>query len=108
MSILIDKAFNEKIVEVESGLTFRIELPENPTTGYRWAPIDTDHEMFELIDSSYSTRERPAIGEGGMRSFLFRVIRPGTADLRLELRRPWEEGKRGIERFSVTIRSREG
>lgn len=79
-----------------------LRLPENATTGYRWAveqaggPVLALHEQTARYPSS-------AVGSGGEAIFRFRVAAAGSGELALTLRRGWEGAAAAIQRFAVTI-----
>jgi predicted secreted protein len=71
------------------GETFRIELEESPTTGYRWEmPVDQPATV-EVRNSSF-TPANLSIGGGGVRVFTLVATAQGTTKLRGVLRRAWE------------------
>jgi len=89
-----------KTVDVHVGEKFAIRLHENPTTGYRWQVKDGLNALpseVHLVDSSYqkpatNPGERPKIGAGGIRQFVFEVRHGGDGFVVLEYARPWEHG----------------
>jgi predicted secreted protein len=90
---------HERRVEVGAGTVLTVRLPEQPTTGYRWA-IESAGGLEPGGD-----RVEPggAIGGAGTRELLFRATRQGTHELRLKLWREWEGEASVIDRFAVTI-----
>ena len=72
------------------GDRIRIELPENPTTGFRWQVETVDAAVLRLAATDFQPSASAAIGGGGLGVFHFDVIGSGSADLRLELKRSWE------------------
>ncbi len=65
-----------------------VELPENPSTGYRWQPA-VDPEALEVTGDSYHA-STGRVGAPGVRRLTFRVRSAGPARLRIEKRRSWE------------------
>ena len=69
----------------------RIELEANPTIGYRWDFTDAAASgSLELEQEQY---ERPASalpGAQGKSVWTFRAVKPGSARLVFQYRRPWE------------------
>jgi inhibitor of cysteine peptidase len=79
-----------------------VELPEQPTTGYRWH-VDEPKGALVLEADRFSAEEGAAIGGGGTRMFTFRAARPGAARLRLRLYREWEAESAPLEELSALI-----
>lgn len=71
------------------GEELRFDLPENPTTGYRWQLQVTGDTLHERTPPSYAPATT-AIGAGGTRTFRFIATQPGTATIRATLARVWE------------------
>ncbi|WP_445548438.1 protease inhibitor I42 family protein [Frankia sp. CiP1_Cm_nod1] len=63
------------------------ELPETPTTGYRWQ-AQTDPALLRAIGDRYEGPTEPR-GAGGMRIFTFEPLQPGPVLLRLVKKRSW-------------------
>jgi len=67
-------------------------IPENPTTGYRWAVAKSpDPEVVEITSSHYEGPREARPGAGGMRMYVFRAVGRGRTELVLDYRRPWME-----------------
>ena len=88
--------------DMKVGETFEVELPENPTTGYRWYLRSSGGSLLQLQDDSFQASGETTCGAGGMRRWCFRAVQPGSSDFEMEYRRSWE--KRPAEAFSLTIR----
>jgi inhibitor of cysteine peptidase len=101
-SILTEKD-NEKEVEASVGTQVRIELPENPTTGYQWKVCDLNGEALALKSDDYVPGHPSAIGGGGIRQFVFEVMSPGETKLCLKNMRAWEGEEAAVKTFAVTI-----
>lgn len=69
-----------------------IELPANPTTGYRWNLAGQIPDCLELVQQEYVPDEATegAVGAGGQEVYTFRAVGKGTARLVFEYRRSWE------------------
>lgn len=98
--LLIDQKQNGGEIAVSVGEKFGVELPENPTTGYRWklqSPGDPAlqvlEEVFEPSSSTY--------GSGGARRWTLAAERSAVAILRAELGRSWQT--QAIQTFSLTV-----
>ncbi len=92
-------------VEIRVGEELTIRLPENATTGYRWAPDRTDEALLELGPSEPDYPDS-APGRGGEVVFRLRAKRAGATEIALKYWRDWE-GDASIERrFRIRIEIR--
>jgi inhibitor of cysteine peptidase len=80
-----------------------IELPENPTTGYRWSLRSKVEPVLRLDRDSFQSAADSRPGAGGNRHFEFTAAATGSARILLWNWREWEgEGSVAL-RYSVTI-----
>jgi inhibitor of cysteine peptidase len=92
------------LVRVPVGTLLDVRVPENPTTGYRWAVVGEDGEeeaVLPLAEDSYEGGG--AVGSSGTRLLRFRASRPGRASLHLVHRRPWEGDVSDADRFDLDV-----
>jgi inhibitor of cysteine peptidase len=101
--IAIDESWNGREVELTLGESVDLQLPENPTTGYRWHLRSPLEPVLQLQHDSF---EGPGgtCGGGGVRHWCFHIAREGAVTLEMEYRRSWET--RAIRTFTVTIHAR--
>jgi inhibitor of cysteine peptidase len=104
--IAIVRGDRGKTFEVSQGDVISLRLEENPTTGYQWEIDALDEQVVDLQDSNYLMIPGMGVGGGGMRTFTFKARSPGTAQVRLKLRREWESNDAAIDRFEVTLQVR--
>ncbi len=90
------------VVSVRVGDTLRVELEENPTTGYRWQAQPVEGGVLEPAGTQYNPGGQVA-GAGGTAWLHFRAARPGRATLRLELRRPWDSAGPAWQTFEAQV-----
>ena len=102
MTLHLRESDNGTSVRVPRSEEVVLELAENPTTGYRWT-IETTGDAINEIESNYVPSSGTAIGGGGRRSVRFFAVHPGTAEIRVALRRSWEPPERSLKQFAVTI-----
>ena len=78
--------------DLTAGESFEVRLAENPTTGYTWAVLKIPEGLLRLETESLETEPAdPRIaGRGGTKVFVFKALQPGSGELVLRLRRPWE------------------
>lgn len=89
-------------VPAHVGDVLTLQLPENATTGYRWAPDTYDAKALAIVEE---TADYPsaAVGSGGEAVFRFRVVRAGSSALVLKYWRHWEGATSIQRRFTVTV-----
>ena len=102
MPQVLTAADSGKTLEVSSGDTLSIQLPENPTTGYRWA-IQTSDDLSLKLQSSEFSSQSAGVGAGGQRHFTFQATSSGTAHLQLKEWRQWEGDRSILNRFELTV-----
>lgn len=84
-----------------SGGSVRIELPETPTSGYRWE-LATDDPAITVVESPFAQSQGGRMaGAAGIRTFVVSIKRRGKFQLDFVLRRAWEPN--ALERRSVEI-----
>ncbi|MGB8502957.1 protease inhibitor I42 family protein [Mycobacterium sp.] len=102
MTITLTERDDGGRVRAHVGDTIEVRLPENASTGYRWALDDLDTHLFELSEAG-ATYPHEAIGSGGEAWFRITVLAPGNAAVRLKYWRQWE-GEGGVaKRFTVEV-----
>jgi len=101
-----DDSFNGRQVELRTGETLAVTLSENASTGFRWTIPPEVARKFEKVlrekETSVEGTPNPP-GSRGVRHFYFEVLEPGTADLELQYRRPWETGKAPARKFKLHV-----
>lgn len=93
---------NGRRVPARAGDVVEVRLPENATTGYRWALDSQDGAVIQAQDTA-ANYPSAAVGSGGEAIFRFRVVGAGSASLALKSWRHWEGDKSVVQRFAVTI-----
>lgn len=89
----LDVSLNEEI---------RLELPENPTTGYGW---ELQHDAsLTLVSADYVPGT--AVGAGGARQFILRMEKPGESTLRAIHKRGWNGEESITARLAIVIRAK--
>lgn len=67
-------------------------LPEVPSSGYLWRPTDIPDNL-DLVRDEYKPLSAEVLGGSGLHRFVFSVTQSGEQRIRLELGRPWQQGK---------------
>ncbi|HEY7431804.1 MAG TPA: protease inhibitor I42 family protein [Streptosporangiaceae bacterium] len=77
-----------------------IRLPENPSTGYQWSVAELGGPL-EIVSNEYVMAGQIVPGAAGERVVVVRPRAPGSARLRLQLKRSWERDS--VDRFDVGV-----
>jgi inhibitor of cysteine peptidase len=84
-------AAEPKPIKVTVGQEFKVSLPSNATTGYRWQFVKTpDEKALKLLREDYEHPESNLVGAGGKQTWTFRALAYGKTTLELGYVRPWE------------------
>ena len=103
MPVTISKADNGKTFTLSPGDTLVIQLPENPTTGFRWKEESSDQSVLALQTSDFSAAPKAAVGGGGTRQLTLKGQKAGTAQVSLKLQRSWLGDSSTRDDFEVTV-----
>jgi inhibitor of cysteine peptidase len=96
---------NERTIDIAAGDTVRITLPENATTGYRWAIDHVDSEVIETVGSE-PHYAGDAVGAGGDVTFTFKSRKSGSGEIVLKYWRHFEGDASVRKRFRVRLNAR--
>lgn len=102
--IVVTRSDRGRTIDARPGdvIVFRIE--ENLTTGYSWQIESGEGTVAALEESKYVEAAGMKMGCSGMRLLRFVALAPGSQEVRLQLRRPWDPPDKAIEQFAITIR----
>src|SRR5215510_7301373 len=94
--LLLTEKDEGRTVDIRVGQELRVSLPENATTGYRWATEQYPEAFIEAIaiEPRYTAN---SVGSGGLVAFVFRGAKAGSGEIVLKHWRHWE-GERSITR----------
>src|SRR5262245_13459650 len=98
--LVIDQSRNDSAADIAVGETLRIQLSENPTTGFRWQLQADGAPALRLLQDTFEA-SGSAPGGGGSRCWTFAADHPGSIELRIELRRSWQP--QPVSRFGITV-----
>lgn len=90
-------------VHASANTPFTIEIPSNPTTGYRWQVAALPGSV-EVLDSSFRAKPEARPGDGGTAVFRLVATEPGDYAVELVLGRAWESAP--VERRTVLVQVR--
>ena len=103
MSVLLTAADNGKTVELHVGDDAVLRLPENATTGYRWAVDPADPNLVEIAEGEYITTPN-RVGAGGEAQWIVHAKAAGATQVKLKHWREWEGERSIIDRFEILLR----
>ncbi|HMD99549.1 MAG TPA: protease inhibitor I42 family protein [Terriglobia bacterium] len=101
--IHINADSNGREVSAAVGETLEISLAENRTTGFRWELKSKAETACILVKDAAEPAKGPP-GKGGTHRWQFQAVRPGTGEIELEYRRPWERDAPPQRTFQITVR----
>jgi inhibitor of cysteine peptidase len=107
--VQVDDSFNGSQVELHVGETLEINLSENASSGFQWLiPREAVRKLEKILHERGSAAEGADSppGKPGVRHFYFEALGPGTVELELHYRRPWETAKPPARKFKLRIRVR--
>ncbi|MBS0385437.1 MAG: protease inhibitor I42 family protein [Proteobacteria bacterium] len=110
VAIRINAAQDGQTVQVGVNQRFAVELVGIPTAGYVWQPAQMPAFLTRAGDASGPTiaaQNQPGYAGGNhWEVLMFAATGPGTGELVLEQRRPWETNEPPAHVFRVTIVAR--
>jgi predicted secreted protein len=81
---------NGKSITLTKGQVIKVQLNENPTTGYRWEP--TVSSGIQVTDDTYVTSASRRMGAGGIHTWTLKITGSGDQHFNAEYKRSWESG----------------
>ena len=96
---------NDRTIDLAVGDAVRISLPENATTGYRWAIDRVDDDVIEAAGSEPHYAGN-AVGSGGDVTFIFKGRKSGSGEIVLKYWRHFEGDASVQKRFRVRLNTR--
>ncbi|HVK80091.1 MAG TPA: protease inhibitor I42 family protein [Verrucomicrobiae bacterium] len=110
VAVRITAAQAGQTIEVGVNQRFAVELVGVPTAGYVWAPAQVPAFVTaagETTGNTTQAQSRPGfVGGNHWEVSMFVATAPGTGELVMEQRRPWETNEPANETFRVTIVAR--
>ena len=97
----LGEADDGREIEAAAGQELRIQLAENPTSGYRWQVSDSGEPVCALCDHAFEPGSAP--GQPGTHRWRFKAERPGASHINLVYRRSWDSGA-AARLFRVRVR----
>ena len=102
---VLTEADDGRTVELRAGEAVDVTLPENATTGYRWA---IDRLDPGIVEANEAKPHYPSgrVGSGGQITFSFKSTRPGNGEVSLKHWRSFEGNASITRRFHFRINAK--
>ena len=85
-------------VALKVGQTVKIDLEENPSTGYTWQWECDVPDAVELVGDDYvQGGEEGMVGAPGVRTLRFQALAPATATISLAYAQDWDGGQEATD-----------
>jgi inhibitor of cysteine peptidase len=94
-------------VALQVGDALCIDLPETPTTGFRWRLTKTDDPVVALDEDRFEVTD-PSPGARGVRHFRFVAGCAGATVIDMQQRRQWDSDSQPEYTLRVTVHARTG
>jgi inhibitor of cysteine peptidase len=104
MALVISSSQNGQTVSIDVGDIMELRLPENASTGYRWALDALDAARVTIVETGF--RDRGGVGSGGDAYWRLRATGHGNTAVNLKRWRPFEGDRSIVERFAITLQIR--
>jgi inhibitor of cysteine peptidase len=101
----LTEADNGRTVDLRVGETVSVTLPENATTGYRWAIDRLDPGIVEANEAK-PHYPSGAVGSGGVVTFAFKSTGPGSGEVSLKHWRHFEGDASITKRFRIRMNAK--
>lgn len=101
--LTLGPADDGRAVGARPGTVIVVELPENPTTGFRWSLRCRVEPVLERKRDAFVPPPHMRPGAGGSRRFEFAAAAPGSAGIVLWNWREWEGEGSVAKRYQVTV-----
>jgi len=104
-TIEVTAASNGKTVKAAAGNLIRITLESNPSTGYNWELRDFDYGAADFYGSDVVARKtgNVLVGAPADTVITLQAVKPGSQQIMLVYRRPWEAPDQIAATFSFTL-----
>lgn len=90
-----------KELKVQAGSLLAFKMDTNPSTGYRWEPLLPTGVVKVGSSFTMPMTDQPRMGAGGVEILVLAVMEPGSYDLQLDYKRPWERSY--INRLTLKV-----
>ena len=103
--VSVDESYDGKQVEIAADGTLTVTLESNQTTGFQWELTSiSDQNVLEKQSNTYEAPEDTGmVGAPGKEVWTFKALKKGTSTISMEYSRPWDDGEKGAETFTLNV-----
>lgn len=101
--ITLTQENNGKVMELENGEVFRIELEELGSAGYQWHMEKLDQEYLELASKETKDRTERKVGAPVMAIWFLKAKKIGQTEIAMDHYRIWEGKDKASKHFSIRL-----
>ncbi|MEU8899564.1 protease inhibitor I42 family protein [Nocardia sp. NPDC048505] len=103
-TMTVTEADNGQERTLKAGQRVALRLPSNPSTGYGWQVVEVDDNVVEQVGDREYVSDQPVMpGTPGTEVWTFAGRAAGVTQLRMEYKRPWEQGVEPAKTFSLVL-----
>ncbi len=101
--ITINKENNGKIIEINKGDIFRVELEELGSAGYQWHIDKFDKEYLKLVSKENRDQSGGRVGAPLVAIWFFKAKKHGQTEIAMDHFRNWEGKEKASAHFSIRL-----
>jgi len=101
--ITLTQENNGKVMELENGEVFRVELEELGSAGYQWHMGKLDQEYLELVSKETKDLAEGKVGASIMAIWLLKAKKVGQSEIAMDHYRIWEGKEKASKHFSIRL-----
>jgi len=92
-------------IDVWPSYIVTVYLCSNPSTGFRWSEsaVISDQSVIKQTWHEFIAPEEPIPGAPGKEMWTFKATQKGTSTIKMEYRRPGEDGEKPESTFTLTV-----
>ncbi|GAB2638909.1 protease inhibitor I42 family protein [Nocardia goodfellowii] len=103
-AVTVTNADNGQERKLNTGQRLVVRLPSNPSTGYGWQVTGLDQNVVKQAGDREYVSDQPVMpGTPGTEVWTFTGDAAGSTQLKMEYKRPWEQGVEPAETFTVVL-----
>lgn len=101
-----DETSDGREISLTNGEEFRINLAENPTTGFRWRLLVDGSPAIACVVDEFQPPGHAQPGQAGLHVWNFRCAAEGDAEIQLVNTRAGATNETSGRKFTLRVRSR--
>ena len=97
-----------KEIEVANGSSFEVSLCSNPSTGFKWEPVQiSDLTVLEEMNHRFVSPEEndtpPPPGTAGKEVWTFKALKEGKSTIFIAYSQSWKDGEKSAWTYELTV-----